>query len=126
MSMLLTDSTVQKLHELQLSADNPDLNLRVYVEGGGCSGLQYRFTFDEEIAADDVIVKKNAVTATESSFEVKLLVDPISFQYLRNAEIDYKKDLQGERFIIRNPNAKTTCGCGSSFSVDDKQEKENQ
>ena len=87
---------------------NDSLKLRVFVSGGGCSGFQYGFTFDENIQDGDTKVEKNGVT---------LLVDPMSFQYLTGAEIDYKEDLEGSQFVIKNPNATTTCGCGSSFST---------
>ena len=87
---------------------NPDLKLRVFVQGGGCSGFQYGFTFDEIANDDDTAMHKNGVT---------LLIDAMSYQYLAGAEIDYKEDLQGSQFVIRNPNAATTCGCGSSFSL---------
>ena len=87
---------------------NDALKLRVFVSGGGCSGFQYGFTFDEKIQDGDTKVEKNGVT---------LLVDPMSFQYLAGAEIDYKEDLEGSQFVIKNPNATTTCGCGSSFST---------
>ena len=86
---------------------NENLKLRVFISGGGCSGFQYGFTFDENIQDGDTSVEKNGVT---------LLVDPMSFQYLVGAEIDYKEDLEGAQFVIKNPNASTTCGCGSSFS----------
>jgi iron-sulfur cluster insertion protein len=87
---------------------NDSLMLRVFVSGGGCSGFQYGFTFDENTQDGDTKVEKNGVT---------LLVDPMSFQYLTGAEIDYKEDLEGSQFVIKNPNATTTCGCGSSFST---------
>ncbi len=87
---------------------NPDLALRVYIEGGGCSGFQYGFEFDENRAEDDLAVQTSGVT---------LLVDPLSLQYLMGAEVDYTESLTGAQFVIRNPNAKTTCGCGSSFSM---------
>lgn len=96
---------------------NPDLNLRVVINGGGCSGFQYGFTFDENIQEDDTVIEQ---TCSNGHSSVKLLVDSISYQYLSNAEIDYVKTLGGEQFVIRNPNAKTTCGCGSSFSMDDE------
>ena len=86
----------------------PALKLRVYISGGGCSGFQYGFTFDEERAEDDLALQRDGVT---------LLVDPLSLQYLMGAEVDYRESLQGAQFVIRNPNAKSTCGCGSSFSV---------
>jgi iron-sulfur cluster insertion protein len=103
-----TDSAAAKVRELIEEERNPDLKLRVYVQGGGCSGFQYGFTFDEERHDDDAAVEKDGVT---------LLIDPMSFQYLMGAKIDYKEDLEGARFIINNPNATTTCGCGSSFSA---------
>jgi len=103
-----TDNAASKVSELIAEENNPDLKLRVYVTGGGCSGFQYGFTFDEEVNEDDTQVIKNGVT---------VLVDSMSIQYLGGAEIDYKDDLSGSQFVIRNPNASTTCGCGSSFSV---------
>jgi len=103
-----TDNAASKVSELIAEENNPDLKLRVYVTGGGCSGFQYGFTFDEEVNEDDTQVIKNGVT---------VLVDSMSIQYLIGAEIDYKDDLSGSQFVIRNPNASTTCGCGSSFSV---------
>ena len=87
---------------------NPRLKLRVFVTGGGCSGFQYGFTFDEDVADDDTIVEREGVS---------LVVDPMSFQYLAGAEVDYQEGLEGSRFVINNPNATTTCGCGSSFSI---------
>lgn len=112
-ALIFTDNAAAKVWELIQEEGNPNLKLRVYVTGGGCSGFQYGFTFDEAEAADDTVVKK-----TVADGEVRLLVDPLSFQYLAGAEIDYKEDIEGEQFIIRNPNAKTTCGCGSSFTAD--------
>ncbi|MDG6779147.1 iron-sulfur cluster insertion protein ErpA [Thiomicrorhabdus sp. zzn3] len=103
-----TDAAADKVKGLIEDEQNPNLKLRVYITGGGCSGFSYGFTFDEEQAEDDTVVTKNGVT---------LLVDPMSFQYLVGAKIDYLEDLQGARFVIENPNATTTCGCGSSFSV---------
>ena len=108
-------SAADKAAELIAEENNPNLHLRVYITGGGCSGFQYGFTFDEHIQADDTIIEQQASNGTP----IKLLVDAMSFQYLNHAEIDYKKTLQSEQFIINNPNAKTTCGCGSSFSIDD-------
>lgn len=123
--LIFTDNAARKVWELLQDEGNFNLNLRVYVTGGGCSGFQYGFTFDEEVAEDDTVVvkkiKKDEGDDEEEGgdgSEVKLLVDPLSFQYLVGAEIDYKEDIDGEQFIIRNPNAKTTCGCGSSFSAD--------
>jgi iron-sulfur cluster insertion protein len=106
--LLFTDAAAGKVRELIAEEGNPELKLRVYISGGGCSGFQYGFTFDEARAEDDLAVDKNGVT---------LLVDPLSLQYLAGAEIDYSDSLTGSQFVIRNPNAKTTCGCGSSFTV---------
>ena len=106
--LVFTDSAASKVKELVDEEGNPDLKLRVFVQGGGCSGFQYGFTFDEVVNDDDTSMSKNGVT---------LLIDAISLQYLVGAEIDYKDDLQGAQFVIKNPNATTTCGCGSSFTV---------
>jgi iron-sulfur cluster insertion protein len=106
--LLFSDAAAHKVRELIVEENNPNLKLRVYISGGGCSGFQYGFTFDENRADDDLTVNKDGVT---------LVVDPLSLQYLMGAEIDYTENLQGARFVIRNPNAKTTCGCGSSFAV---------
>jgi len=106
--IIFTDSAAAKVAELIAEEGNPDLKLRVFVQGGGCSGFQYGFTFDEVVNEDDTTMTKNGVS---------LLIDAMSYQYLVGAEIDYKEDLQGAQFVIRNPNATTTCGCGSSFSV---------
>ena len=103
-----TDNAVNKVKELIEEEDTPDLKLRVFVSGGGCSGFQYGFTFEESINEDDTQVTKDSVT---------LLIDPMSLQYLTGAEIDYQDNVQGSQFVIKNPNADTTCGCGSSFSV---------
>jgi iron-sulfur cluster insertion protein len=106
--LIFTDSAAVKVSELIKEENQPGLMLRVFVQGGGCSGFQYGFTFDEAVQDGDTIVEKQGV---------KLLVDPMSMMYLTGAEIDYVEDLQGSQFVIRNPNATTTCGCGSSFSV---------
>jgi iron-sulfur cluster insertion protein len=106
--VVFTDAAAKKVHELILDEDNPALKLRVFISGGGCSGFQYGFTFDEKIEDGDSRIENQGVT---------LVIDPMSVQYLMGAEIDYKEDLQGAQFVIRNPNASTTCGCGSSFSV---------
>ena len=106
--LVFTDSAATKVSQLIAEEGNPDLKLRVFVQGGGCSGFQYGFTFDEEINEDDSVMEKNGV---------KLLIDAMSYQYLVGAEIDYKDDLHGAQFVIKNPNASTTCGCGSSFSA---------
>lgn len=111
-----TQSAVNKVSELIHEEENPKLNLRVFITGGGCSGFQYGFTFDETIHEDDTVIEKNAEL---NSSPVRLIIDPMSIQYLMDAEIDYREDLQGAQFVIRNPNAKTTCGCGASFSIDD-------
>jgi iron-sulfur cluster insertion protein len=106
--LLFTDAAAHKVGELIREEANPALKLRVYVQGGGCSGFQYGFTFDERIEDGDMTVDNQGVT---------LVIDPMSFQYLIGAEIDYREGLDGAQFVIRNPNAKTTCGCGSSFSA---------
>ncbi len=108
MPLVFTDSAVAKVADLIAEEGNPDLKLRVFVQGGGCSGFQYGFTFDEAVNEDDTLVTKDNVT---------LLIDSMSFQYLVGAEIDYKEDINGSQFVIKNPNAATTCGCGSSFSA---------
>ncbi len=106
--LIFTDSAAEKVRQLIEEEGNDSLKLRVFVQGGGCSGFQYGFTFDEEVAEDDTSMQKNGVT---------LLIDAMSYQYLAGAEIDYKDGLEGAQFVIKNPNATTTCGCGSSFSV---------
>ncbi|MDH3689811.1 MAG: iron-sulfur cluster insertion protein ErpA [Gammaproteobacteria bacterium] len=106
--LALTDSAAQRVGELIAAQGNAELKLRVYVQGGGCSGFQYGFALEQEQSEDDTVVENAGVT---------MLVDPLSFQYLMGAQIDYKDDLQGARFIVHNPNATTTCGCGSSFST---------
>ena len=121
--LIFTDHAAAKVWELIQEEENLNLKLRVYVTGGGCSGFQYGFTFDENVQSDDTVITKDiSEDEGEGSSEtgkhtVQLLVDPMSFQYLVGAEIDYKEDIEGAQFIIRNPNAKTTCGCGSSFSA---------
>ncbi|MEE4295036.1 MAG: iron-sulfur cluster insertion protein ErpA [Wenzhouxiangella sp.] len=106
--LIFTEAAAAKVRQLILEEANPALNLRVYITGGGCSGFQYGFTFDESVEEGDVAVTRDDVT---------LVVDPLSFQYLEGAEVDYSESLQGARFVIRNPNAATTCGCGSSFGI---------
>jgi iron-sulfur cluster insertion protein len=106
--LVFTDSAAAKVADLIAEEGNPELKLRVFVQGGGCSGFQYGFTFDDAVNEDDTLFEKNGVT---------LLVDSMSFQYLVGAEIDYKDDINGSQFVIKNPNATTTCGCGSSFSA---------
>jgi iron-sulfur cluster insertion protein len=116
--LIFTHNAAAKVWELIQEENNFNLKLRVYVTGGGCSGFQYGFTFDEVINEDDTIVSRTLEDRLPEKPNVKLLVDPMSFQYLVGAEIDYKEDIEGAQFIIRNPNAKTTCGCGSSFSTE--------
>jgi iron-sulfur cluster insertion protein len=106
--LVFTDSAANKVKQLIEEEGNDALKLRVFVTGGGCSGFQYGFTFDEVTNEDDTVMNKNGV---------QLLIDPMSFQYLLGAEIDYQEGLEGAQFVIKNPNATTTCGCGSSFSV---------
>jgi iron-sulfur cluster insertion protein len=106
--LVFTDAAASKVKQLIEDEDNQDLKLRVFVSGGGCSGFQYGFTFDEDVNDGDTEVENGGVV---------LLIDPMSFQYLSGAEIDYTEGLEGAQFVIRNPNATTTCGCGSSFSV---------
>ena len=105
--LVFTDSAASKVAQLIEEEGNPDLKLRVFVQGGGCSGFQYGFTFDEVVNDDDTTMVKNGVS---------LLIDAMSYQYLVGAEIDYKDDLEGAQFVIKNPNAASTCGCGSSFT----------
>lgn len=107
-ALVFTDSAARKVSSLIESEGNPKLKLRVFVQGGGCSGLQYGFEFDELAQDGDTMIENLGVT---------LLVDPMSFQYLSGAEIDYREGLDGAQFVIRNPNATTTCGCGSSFAA---------
>ena len=107
-AMQFTSAAAAKAAELVAEEGNPALKLRVFIQGGGCSGYQYGFEFDEEQADDDLAVKTDGVI---------LLVDPLSLQYLMGAVVDYTESLHGAQFVIRNPNAKTTCGCGSSFSM---------
>lgn len=122
----VTDAAADKVFELIFEEENPNLKLRIFVTGGGCSGMQYGFTFDEEVNPDDTVIEhmakaKAKVTEDEEGGEeggsVQFLIDPMSLQYLVGAEVDYAEDVQGAQFIIRNPNAKTSCGCGSSFST---------
>lgn len=122
--VVFTEAAAKRVWELIEEEGNPALMLRVYITGGGCSGFQYGFTFDESVQPDDTVIEKTILINSEEDDDssggsvcVKLLIDPMSFQYLMGAEIDYKVDLNGEQFVIRNPNAKTTCGCGSSFSA---------
>lgn len=106
--IIFTDAAATKVHELLQDEENPDMMLRVFVVGGGCSGFSYGFKFEDKIEDGDAVVENQGVT---------LVVDPMSIQYLMNAEIDFEVTLQAAQFVIRNPNTKSTCGCGSSFSV---------
>jgi len=106
--LFFSDSAVAKVRELIEEEGNPDLKLRVFVTGGGCSGFQYGFSFDENQEEDDTAIERDGVT---------LLVDSMSYQYLVGATIEYQEGLQGSQFVVQNPNAKSTCGCGSSFSI---------
>jgi iron-sulfur cluster insertion protein len=106
--LIFTDNAAAKVKNLIDEEGNADLKLRVFVQGGGCSGFQYGFTFDDVVNEDDTTMEKNGVS---------LLIDAMSYQYLIGAEIDYKEDIEGSQFVIKNPNATSTCGCGSSFSV---------
>ena len=104
----LTDNAVTKVRALVEDEGNPGLKLRVYITGGGCSGFQYGFSFDEAVSEDDMIIERDGVTA---------LIDVMSYQYLVGSEVDYSEGLEGSRFVVNNPNATTTCGCGASFSI---------
>jgi iron-sulfur cluster insertion protein len=104
----ISDAAVGRINQLLASKDNPDLMLRVYIQGGGCSGFQYGFQFDQDVQEDDISIERSGI---------RLLVDMLSLQYLGGAEIDFKDDIMGSRFLVNNPNATTTCGCGSSFSI---------
>jgi len=106
--LVFTDNAADKVRQLIDEEGNPDLKLRVFVSGGGCSGFQYGFSFEEDRQEDDTAMQKNGVT---------LLIDPMSYQYLVGAEIDYQENVEGAQFVIKNPNATSTCGCGSSFSA---------
>ena len=107
-SINLSARAVRKVRELVAEEDNDNLKLRVYITGGGCSGFQYGFAFEDEVAEDDAAIETDGVT---------VLIDPMSFQYLVGSEVDYTEGLEGSRFVVNNPNASTTCGCGSSFSI---------
>ena len=121
----VTQAAAQRIWAIMEEEQNQALNLRVYIEGGGCSGFQYGFKFDEIINSQDQVVStslkeekgKEGGNSGEGDSTVTLLIDPLSFQYLVGATIDYQNDINGEQFIIYNPNAKTTCGCGSSFTL---------
>ncbi|OGT31957.1 MAG: iron-sulfur cluster insertion protein ErpA [Gammaproteobacteria bacterium RIFCSPHIGHO2_12_FULL_35_23] len=122
--LVFTQAAAYQVAKLVAQEKNLALMLRVFLTGGGCGGFQYGFTFDEIVNDDDTVIERTVTlpageegVETDMTIQVKVLVDPMSFQYLVGAEIDYKEDLSGAQFVIRNPNAKTTCGCGSSFSV---------
>lgn len=106
--MEVTEAAAHKVRQLIDEEGNPHLFLRVYISGGGCSGFQYGFSFDEQRAEDDAVIEKSGIA---------VVIDPLSLQYLHGAQLDYRESLQGAQFVIHNPNAKTTCGCGSSFSA---------
>jgi len=106
--MIFTDAAAEKVKRLIQEEKNPDLKLRIYVTGGGCSGFQYGFSFDETVNEGDIVIDNTGVS---------LVIDPMSYQYLIGAEVDYTEGLEGAQFVVRNPNATTTCGCGSSFSI---------
>ncbi len=114
----ISDAAADKISSLIIEENNPNLNLRVYITGGGCSGYQYGFTFDEQIQADDTIIEK---ICSDNKSKIKLLIDCMSVTLLKGSEIDFTSGIQ-EQFIIKNPNAKTTCGCGSSFSIEDEED----
>ena len=107
MAMTLTEAAAEKIGGLLAQEGNADMNLRIFVSGGGCSGFQYGFTFDDEIKENDTVVENHGV---------KLLVDPMSLNLIDGAEVDYQKSINGESFVIRNPNAASSCGCGKSFT----------
>ncbi len=107
-SLRLSETAARRVEQLKHDKGSPDLLLRVFVQGGGCSGFQYGFQFEDSRDEEDLIVENGEVT---------VVVDPLSFQYLMGAEIDFLDDIQGSRFVVRNPNASATCGCGSSFSI---------
>jgi len=104
----ISNQAVDRINQLLASKDNPDLMLRVYIQGGGCSGFQYGFQFDENEQEDDIAIEQSGI---------KVVVDMLSLQYLGGAEIDFKDDIMGSRFLVNNPNASATCGCGSSFAI---------
>ncbi|HHT7639980.1 iron-sulfur cluster insertion protein ErpA [Pasteurella multocida] len=106
--LIFTDAAANKVKALISEEENPNLKLRVYITGGGCSGFQYGFTFDEKVNDGDLKIEKSGV---------HLVIDPMSLQYLIGGTVDYTEGLEGSRFVVNNPNASTTCGCGSSFSI---------
>ncbi|MFT8258161.1 MAG: iron-sulfur cluster insertion protein ErpA [Candidatus Symbiodolus clandestinus] len=106
--LVFTTAAAARVLQLLVEENNPTLNLRVYITGGGCSGFQYGFTFDEKVQAGDILITTDGAN---------LVIDPMSFQYLQGAVVDYREGLEGSSFVVNNPNAKTTCGCGSSFTL---------
>ncbi len=108
MEIALSPNAAAKVRTLMDAEGNHALKLRVFITGGGCSGFSYGFTFDEEVAEDDAVVQREGVT---------MVVDPLSYQYLAGAQVDYREDLQGAQFVVTNPNASATCGCGNSFAI---------
>ncbi len=106
--IVLSDRAAAKVRTLMDAEDNPGLKLRVFITGGGCSGFSYGFTFDDQVAEDDAVVERDGVT---------MLVDALSYQYLMGSQVDYREDLQGAQFVVANPNASATCGCGNSFAI---------
>ena len=107
-ALKISDAAVNRIKQLIANKEQSDLKFRVHIQGGGCSGFQYGFQLDEDALDDDIVLHRDGV---------EVLVDPLSMQYLHDAEVDFKDDLQGSRFFVNNPNAETTCGCGSSFSI---------
>ncbi len=127
--LIVTPAAVARIAEVLAEEDDATVQLRIYIEGGGCSGFQYGFVLDEERREDDTII--TCAVANDNPFyakrnEIQIYIDALSLQYLTGAELDYKDDVEGQRFIIRNPNAETTCGCGNSFSLNTAQEDEEK
>lgn len=114
--LMMTDAAALKIHELIEEEGDPNLKLRISILGGGCSGFQYQFSFDDKVSDEDVIAER-AVPQDQKTVTAHILIDMLSLPYLQGATVDYKNDANGERFVINNPHAKTTCGCGSSFDV---------
>lgn len=121
MSITCTDPAAKRIGELMMEEGNYNLKLRIYITGGGCSGFQYGFAFDENTRDDDEIVEKEVSINESETLKVKLLIDSLSLMYLTGAQVDYVENLQGAHFTVKNPNAETTCSCGSSFSLEAKE-----
>jgi len=134
LELIITDSAANKVYELLEDENNPETKLRAYIMGGGCSGFQYGFMFDDQVAEDDTLIVRSVLFSNSQSVEVEdeeeggssaagsagqitVIVDALSLQYLEGATIDYREDANGAQFVVHNPNAKTTCGCGSSFTI---------